>query len=653
MNRLSKEKSAYLRHASHQKIDWHPWSDEAFTRARLEDKPVFLSTGAVWCHWCHVMAKESFEDDDIAKILNDKFICIKLDRDERPDIDRRYQRAVSAMGSGSGWPLSVFLTPDKKPFYGGTYFPPYDSFGRPGFGKVLSAVSEFYKTKRNDVNNYSVKIISFLTEAPSVSSEIDKKSIDGAVSRMIDEFDSVNGGFGAAPKFPMPGAIGFLLGRYFFTKDESIGSAVKKTLLSMAAGGFHDQLGGGFHRYSVDESWHIPHFEKMADDNAWLLRNYSDAYSLFKDDRFKEIAVGIINFIQDVLSDPEGGFYSSQDADVTPDDEGGYFTWSEEEFRKILSEEEFSVLSIYFLSKEGEMHHDSSRMVLRSCMTLDDIREKTGLNIEVIADIIRSGKAKLLNERRRRITPFIDRTKYASTNGMLISSLFNAFKVLNNAEIGDLAKKSVDKIIFTHYRKRELFHSEGVSALLEDYVHIIDALISAYEVTASRSYMSLAEEIMNVCINSLWDSENGGFFDSAESLLEIRIKGIEDMPHPSPNSIAVMLLMKLSNITGSETYRKYAEESLKCFYSTALSLGIHSAHYLAALDANFNMLRLTMQTLPDSKLAKSALSVFHPYKSVVFADDNGRILPCIGNACFEPITDPAGLENFIEIKLKK
>ncbi|MEW6714963.1 MAG: thioredoxin domain-containing protein, partial [Nitrospirota bacterium] len=617
-----------------------------------EDKPVFLSTGAVWCHWCHVMAKESFEDEDVASILNEKFVCIKLDRDERPDIDRRYQQAVSAMGSGSGWPLSVFLTPDQKPFYGGTYFPLDDSYGRTGFKKVLMAVSELYRTRRSDVNDYTVRVLSFLKEKPIAHGKTDIKSIDDAVSKMIDEFDPVNGGFGTSPKFPMPGAIGFLINRYFFTKDEALGNAVKKTLQSMASGGFYDQLGGGFHRYSVDESWSIPHFEKMADDNAWLLRNYADAYSLFQDERFREIAEGIINFIKEILSDPEGGFYTSQDADVSPDDEGGYFLWREDEFRKILDDEEFRVLSLYFLNERGAMHHDPSKMVIKLWMTLEDLAAKTGLEINRISDIIRSGKSKLFSQRQLRVTPFIDKAMYTSINGMLISSLLNSYKILPDVAIRDIAIKSLNKIMLMHYKNGELSHIEGVKALLDDYIHITDALISAYEITTLKSYVLLAEEIMKVCIDRLWDSQKDGFFDSTDSLLGIRIKGIEDMPHPSSNSIAVMLLLKLYHITGDEKYKGYADLSLKYFSVKAQEMSIHSAHYFTALDASFNMLKLTMQTLPDSEPAKSALSVFHPYKSVVFEDDNGRIIPCIGNTCFEPITDPAGLEDFMEIKFK-
>ena len=340
MNRLANERSPYLRHASHQKIDWHPWCDEAFERARREDKPVFLSTGAVWCHWCHVMAKESFEDDVIAALLNDLFINIKLDRDERPDIDRRYQQAVAAMGFGSGWPLSVFLTPDREPFFGGTYFPPADQQGRPGFGNVLRSVSTYYRSKRGNAVEYAQRVMNALKPEPMKKGELSEATLVDAEQAVLGAVDPENGGFGGAPKFPMPGALEFLIRRSERSADPSVGKAARRMLDAMARGGFHDHLGGGFHRYAVDQAWAIPHFEKMADDNAGLLRNYVDGFAVFGEERYRSVAQGILSFIREVLSDPEGGFFGSQDADVTPDDEGGYFTWTEDELRKALDPEE-------------------------------------------------------------------------------------------------------------------------------------------------------------------------------------------------------------------------------------------------------------------------------------------------------------------------
>ena len=410
MNRLAHEKSAYLKHAARQKIDWYPWSEEAFQRAQREDKPVFLSTGAVWCHWCHVMAEECFENDEIVQLMNRLFVNIKLDRDERPDIDRRYQQAVSAMGAGGGWPLSVFLTPDKKPFFGGTYFPPEDRQGRPGFKNVLGAVSNFYKVKREEAENYALEIMETLKPEALQPGELSESFLDDAATGMLSQADPENGGFGTAPKFPMPGALEFLIRRSFMGRSSSIGLAVRKTLESMARGGFHDQLGGGFHRYSVDASWIVPHFEKMADDNAWLLRNYCDAYSVFGDERFKEVAQGIIRFVRDVLSDPEGGFYASQDADVTPGDEGGYFTWTDEDLKRVLTDEEYRVLSLHFFHERGSLHHDPAKKVLFVVMEPGEIAEKLGMAEKAVAENIGRGKRKLLTERDARQTPFVDTT---------------------------------------------------------------------------------------------------------------------------------------------------------------------------------------------------------------------------------------------------
>jgi uncharacterized protein YyaL (SSP411 family) len=399
MNRLAQEKSPYLKHAASQKINWLPWSEEPFEVAKKEDKPIFLSTGAIWCHWCHVMAKECFENEEIVKFLNEHFINIKLDRDERPDIDRRYQLTVSAMGFSSGWPLSVFLTPDKKPFFGGTYFPPENISDRPGFKKVLTVVFEFYKSRKEDISQYADQLLASLKPKPSQHGEIREHLINDATENILSYLDLQNGGFGSAPKFPMSGALEFLINRCFFTGNASVGYGVRKTLEAMAKGGLHDQLGGGFHRYSTDEAWIVPHFEKMADDNAWLLRNYMDAHFLFGDTYFKEVAEGIIGFIRDVLSNPEGGFYASQDADVTPDDEGGYFTWRDEDFRSVLNNEEYQILSLHFLHEKGSMHHDHPKKVLFIAKEAKEIADIMNIDMHRVQKIIVSGKKKLLKER--------------------------------------------------------------------------------------------------------------------------------------------------------------------------------------------------------------------------------------------------------------
>jgi hypothetical protein len=587
MKRLEKERSPYLRHAAEQKIDWHPWSEDAFRKAAEEDKPVFLSSGAVWCHWCHVMAKESFWNEEIAGLLNDNFVCIKLDRDEHPDIDRRYQQAVVVMGSAGGWPLSVFLTPDKLPFFGGTYFPPEDSHGRPGFSKIIRAVHDFYKTKKADVIAYADRVIEALSSDESLPGELDRAMLDRAVGSILAGFDSVNGGFGTFPKFPMPGALELLIGRHSRSADDTAAYAVKRTLRAMADGGFHDQLQGGFHRYSVDEAWFVPHFEKMADDNAWLLRNYVSAYALFGDECFREVAEGIIRFSRKVLSGPDGGFYASQDADVTPDDEGGYFTWTDADFRKVLDEEEQRIVSMHFFSPRGRMHHDGSKHVLCLAKQPEEIAELTGIEVMRIKEVISSGRNKLLSERDGRTAPFIDKTLYTSLNGLFITAYMNSFKTLGDAGIREFGLLSLNRILSDHFVDGQLYHCIGVHALLDDYIFLTEALISAYEATGERPYLERADSLMRSCIEKFWDSGPGGFYDAEEGLLGIKLKPIEDIPHPSANAVAIICLLKLYHATGDGLYLRHAESSLKAFSPRTSSFGLHAGSYFYALDAYF------------------------------------------------------------------
>ncbi len=647
MNRLAGEKSAYLKHAASQKIDWYPWSEKAFEEAGQGDRPVFLSSGAVWCHWCHVMAQECFFDDEISELLNNNFINIKLDRDEHPDIDRRYQMAVAAMGQSGGWPLSMFLTPDKVPFFGGTYFPPEDRHGRPGLKKILKAVIELYKSKKAEINEYTGKLMNALKSSPDSAGEISKARLNEAVNNILSLFDQHNGGFGTAPKFPMSGAMDFLINRYYFTGDESTGNAVRKTLEAMAIGGFYDHVGGGFHRYSTDEAWRVPHFEKMADDNAWLMRNYLSAYSVFGDEFYRKIAEGIISFLRDVLSDHEGGFYTSQDADVTPDDEGGYFTWTEEELRSVLTEEEYELISLHLFHEAGSMHHDESKKVLFQAISTTAIAERTGRPVSEVMEIIKAGKEKMLCARNSREAPFIDRALYTSINGMLISVFLHGFRILNDIKLKDFAIKSLDRILKMRLINNELYHTENVRALLDDYAYITEALLAAYEVTGNTAYIARAEELMKTCLDILWDSNKGGFFDTDDHLLGIHIKGIEDMPHPSANSICIRLLLKLFSITGNKVYRQHAEEALRYFSVKAGEIGIHAGYYFSALDAYYHNVTLTLHTRTESVLSHTAVSLPVPYSDIIYSQDKGYVVPCIGDVCYNPIDNPEALKDCI------
>ncbi|MBI4688269.1 MAG: thioredoxin domain-containing protein [Nitrospirae bacterium] len=648
MNRLIKEKSPYLRHSAGQKIDWYPWADEAFEMAKAEDKPVFLSSGAQWCHWCHVMAKECFENEDVIRLLNENFICIKIDRDERPEIDKRYQQAVGAMGFSGGWPLSVFLLPDRKPFFGGTYFPPDDGLGRPGLKSILNAISNFYKSKKEDAAEYSEKLLSHLKTKSLLEGEINKSILDEALSIILSQHDPQNGGFGSAPKFPMPGAIELLMSRYFFTRNGPLGFAVRKTLTSMAKGGIHDQIGGGFHRYSTDEAWIIPHFEKMAEDNAWLLRNYTNAYLIFGDEYFKEVAKGIVSFINEVLSDPDGGFYASEDADVTPEDEGGYFTWKAEDFKGLLDEDEYSILSMHYLHKKGSMHHDEAKKALFVAMEPEEIAKARGMDLERVKEIIISGRGKLIKERQRRIAPVIDKSLYTSLNGMLITSCLRASMALRDEALKDFALKSLKRITDIRYINNELLHTEGIKALLDDYVYFIEALISAYECTGDYNYLGRADALMKDCLGKFWDYKEGGFFDTKEDVLGLRLKGIEDTPHPSANSAGIIVLLKLYHLTDNAAYLEKAGEALRAFSLTSKNIGVHGGYYLCALNAYFNMLKLTLYTSPQREMSLAVLSSYIPYAAIFYGEDKGYATVCFNNTCYEPIYEPERLKDFFK-----
>jgi uncharacterized protein len=651
MNRLAKEKSAYLQHAARQKIDWYPWSDEPFERSRQENKPVFLSSGAVWCHWCHVMAKESFESEEVAAILNQDFIAVKLDRDENPDIDRRYQQAVGAMGMNGGWPLSVFLTSDRKPFYGGTYFPPDDAFGRTGFKTILRAISDLYKRERQKVEDTGKRVLELVRPSSLESGDLRESLIQEGAQAILRIVDRVHGGFGDAPKFPMSGALEFLLGRYLCTKDSALGGALKTTLMSMARGGFHDHLGGGFHRYSTDAGWTIPHFEKMADDNAWLLRNFADAFRIFGDSCFRDVAQGIVLFTRRELSHPDGGFFASQDADVTPDDEGGYFTWSDDEFKTVLDEQEYQVLSRFFLHDRGGMHHNPSKRVLYVTMDVEVLARELGMEKAALSAILEKGKGKLLGAREKREKPLVDKALYTSLNGMLISAYLKAFRALGDEEMKQFALKSLGRVLDVNVDGDVVSHGQGVKGLLDDYVNLVDALIGAYEATGRMPYLTEAETIFGLCIERFWDNREGGFYDTEEEILGLRLKEIADTPHPSANSLAIILLLKLSFIVGNEGYRTLAEKALRAFSHYGQRMGVHGAYYLCGLDAYFSMLELTINAPCGSELAGAALSTVYPYKAMVYGEDRGSVTPCFRHVCSMPAHSAESLRKVLATSL--
>src|SRR5713226_4338815 len=456
-NALARASSSYLRSAMHQPIQWHEFGEEAFAAARLADKPILLDIGAVWCHWCHVMDRESYDDAEVAAIVNEHFIAVKVDRDERPDIDSRYQAAISAVSGQGGWPLTAFLTPDGKPFYGGTYFPPNDGYGRPSFKRVLISIASAYKEKNGDVVEQAKMVEGAITQAESFAGRSGRvsASIIAAIQKSaFSMFDPQQGGFGQAPKFPHPSALDLLIERYARNGDESLRNLIVTTLEHMANGGVYDQLAGGFHRYSVDERWVVPHFEKMCYDNSELLKNYVHGYQVTGSEFFADVARDIIRWMDEWLSDRErGGFYASQDADISMDDDGDYFTWTLDEARAVLTEEEAQVAALHYdINEVGEMHHNPAKNVLYVRAPVEEIARRLSLTSDRVKELLASAKKKMYAARLQRPTPYVDKTVYVGWNSMCISAYLEAAKVLGLDDARRFALRSLDRVVAEAWR---------------------------------------------------------------------------------------------------------------------------------------------------------------------------------------------------------
>jgi uncharacterized protein YyaL (SSP411 family) len=613
-NSLGRSASAYLRSAKHQPVNWREWGEEAFAVAQTEDKPILLDIGAVWCHWCHVMDRESYESAETAKIINDNFVAVKVDRDERPDVDTRYQAAVSAISGQGGWPLTAFLTPEGKPYFGGTYFPPVDQHGRPGFQRVLLTMAEAFHNRRSEVNESASSVISaiehnesFMGRSGNPGPELVAKLVAGA----LKQFDARSGGFGSQPKFPHSGAIDLLLdsaSRVSGAGGEDFSEAAKtaalSTLQKMAKGGIYDHLAGGFHRYSVDEQWVVPHFEKMAYDNSELLKNYVHAFQTFVEPEAGRVSREVIRWIDEWLSDRErGGFYASQDADFSLDDDGDYFTWTLDEAREVLPAEELAVASSYYdIGEIGDMHHNAAKNVLHIRGTLDGVAKSNGMTLEVARERLASGKAKLYAARLKRPTPYVDKTVYVSWNGMMISAYVEAGRVLDMPEVRAFALKSLDRVLAEAWNaKAGMAHvvaygeagGEGkrVAGLLDDYVTVGHAALDAWEMTGELRYYDAAMEIAEGAIARFYDSVGCGFFDTEIAAdgeqrlgaLVTRRKPLQDSPTPAGNALGAGLLLRLEVLNGREDYGVKALETLETFAGVVEHFGLYAASYGLAL----------------------------------------------------------------------
>ncbi len=680
-NRLKDSASPYLRSAAHQPVDWHEWGEEAFQKARAEAKPILLDIGAVWCHWCHVIDRESYENPEIAAAINQLYIPVKVDRDERPDVDARYQSAVSAISGQGGWPLTAFLTPDGKPFFGGTYFPPEDAGGRPGMKRILHAVSDAFKSRRNEVDNSAQALEEAVAKAEifqDARGVFDVRVVDAVIESALRQFDETHGGFGDAPKFPHASAVDLLLERFQATRNPQLLPVADRTLEGMALGGVYDQLAGGFHRYSVDERWCVPHFEKMSYDNSELLRNFLHGYQVTRKALFREIAEGIITWVNEVLSDQErGGFYASQDADQTLDDDGDYFTWTVAEARAELAPEEWRVVERYYdIAPQGEMHHNPEKNVLWVADNVENISRKLRISADEAVLLLARAKEKLLVARHRRTpVPAIDQTLYVGWNAMFISAYLDAACVLGRPECRDFALKTLDRMLAEAWDDSKGFlHRIGGPRLegsLDDQVLAAAALLDAYETTLEPRYFRAAESAMRLALERYGDPEGGGFFDRAKDAapmggLEVRRKPLQDSPTPGGNSIAAIVLERLYGFTGETLYHQWAAKTLEAFIGLipryglfagtyALAALLHARHPLqvvitgAAADPTAGelekaarevyrfgkaVLRVTPEKLATSKLP-SALRETVPHLDATVA----QALVCVETACYPPVSN--------------
>ncbi len=694
-NRLASSTSAYLRSAAHQPVEWYPWGEDAFARARAEDKPILLDIGAVWCHWCHVIDRESYENPEIAQIINAHFVPVKVDRDERPDIDVRYQHAVSAITGQGGWPLTGVLTPEGKVFFGGTYFPPESAMGRPGFRQVLLAVAEFYRTRREQAHAYAGELFQALHRLGAARASEDLLTpalVLEAVADIERQFDMQNGGFGGAPKFPHSGAVELLLRHHDRTRDPQTLLIVTRTLEKMGRGGIYDQLGGGFHRYSVDASWIVPHFEKMLYDNSELLRNYVHAYQATGTAFFREIAEGILGYATGTLMDPtHGGFYASQDADQSLEDDGDYFTWMEEEAAAVLPADELEVVrKTYRLEGRGEMHHDPRRHVL----FVDKDPDVVGALLERPAaearDVLARAQRRLRDARGLRRAPFVDPTIYAGWNGMMISACLEAARGLGRKDARDVALRALDRTVRDAYRSGEADGGRGfrhlasgpggVSGLLDDQVHMARALLDAFEQAGDPGYLRLAEETMAYVLDE-FQAPWGAFFDVAHSTaadvqrpagLGVPYVPVQDSPTPSGNAVAVLVLDRLAMVTGEARYRDAAGRALRACAPGNTTHGLFAPSLFLALDLHLDPPPHVVVVGPRrdprvQALLQAALSTYRPGAIVQVHDpsEGGPQLPplipapsggergpqafvCSAAACAPPASTPEALSETVK-----
>ncbi|SPE59316.1 conserved hypothetical protein [Verrucomicrobia bacterium] len=675
-NRLAQQKSPYLLQHQFNPVDWYAWNEEAFTKARQEQKPIFLSIGYSTCHWCHVMERESFENEDLARLLNHHFVSIKVDREERPDVDKIYMAFVQATTGQGGWPLNVFLTPDRKPFFGGTYFPPEGRSGRPSFRQILEHIAHLWQDRRADLLNSAAQIHARMAEAnvsqdgsagPSPGEEVLRQ----AGLRFKQSYDPHQGGFAGAPKFPQPSVPQFLLQYASRFHDDEARRMVLHTCERMAAGGIHDHLGGGFARYSVDAEWLVPHFEKMLYDNAQLTNLYLDAWLVSGDPRHADTVRDILAYVLRDLTHPEGGFYSAEDAD-SEGHEGKFYCWTRAELSQLLTPEEFEVATRYFgVSEKGNFLDHSHPHPLPGQNVLSVVEPELAQSQKTRLD---EARKKMLAARSQRIRPHLDDKVLASWNGLMLGALARAYAVLGEETWRLAAQRNFAflKANLWDARARTLYHrwrdgERDNVQLLEGYAFLLSGVLGFYEATLEPESLEFALALAGAMLEKFYDAEHGGFWQTTAEAPDLILRSKEDYDGalPSGNSAAVLALLRLGKITEREAFTVAAEKTLQSFAGRLAQFPQAVPNMLKALDFSLQEPKRVVVSgkpaaLPTCRLVQAAHSVYQPNKIVLGntgpvepfartlpAKDGALAYVCTGTACLQPTDNPRTLKDLL------
>jgi uncharacterized protein YyaL (SSP411 family) len=687
-NRLASETSPYLLQHADNPVDWYPWGEAAFAKAKAENKPILVSIGYSSCHWCHVMEHESFEDESIAKLMNELFVCVKVDREERPDVDEIYMSAIHMMGQQGGWPLNVFLTPGGEPFFGGTYFPPETRYGRIGWPELLKSVAEIWKTRREDVGAQAGEVTQALQRMSlyeTVSALPEAELFQRASDQVLARYDSTDGGFGGAPKFPPHETLEFLLRRHARSGNRREREVVDHTLKAMARGGIYDQLGGGFHRYSVDEKWLVPHFEKMLYDNAQLARIYVGAYQLTRDPEHARIAREVLDYVLREMTGKKGAFYSATDAD-SEGREGKFFVWTKAEIESLLGEDAVLFNRAYGVTEEGNFedpHHppapsEKGMNVLHLVYTADEVAKQEKIAPEEAAKRLESARRTLLAARAKRVPPGLDDKVLVSWNGLMIGALAYAGRVLDEPRYVDAAERAAD-FILKEMRTRDgrLLRTwrEGqakIPAFLEDYAFLADALLDLYEATFELRRLRQAKEVASEMNRLFADDEGGAWYHTAADATDLvaRVKTPTDAATPSANAVAVQVMIRLGALTGDSPATERAERTLRVFHDAmdrypgatmglliGLDLLLHEDGEIAIVgDPKKKSTQELLKTVNAAFIPGMLLALRHPgagpeeenliplLKGKTLVGGAEAAYVCENYACQAPVTTPGDLE---------